>query len=193
MLTPESRTAPRSNIQLSWQVLERTWLLALIAGTLLLALTNLPYAPRTWFDEGSHLHVPKTLIEHGVYADISSEGYRYYGLASGILVFSFVAYLLIVLAAGYALARRLHGRRVALLAVTFLLASRTFSYEGMIEYGRQVAVVGWRGGLYAEAALAHAGERVVVLAELPIERREPGYAQGIEPRRVDRLEVVTEI
>jgi len=51
MLTPESRTAPRSNIQLSWQVLERTWLLALIAGTLLLALTNLPYAPRTWFDE----------------------------------------------------------------------------------------------------------------------------------------------
>src|SRR5215213_7290546 len=159
MLTPKTRTAPRSSMQLSWQVLERAWLLALIAGTLLLALTNLPYAPATWFDEGSHLHVPKTLIQHGVYADISSEGYRYYGPTIGIgptimlpiaLVFKLfgvgleqgrlviVTYLLVALAAGYALAQRLHGRRVALLAVTLLLASRTFSYPGAIEYGRQV-------------------------------------------------------
>src|SRR3954470_24122176 len=84
MLTPETRTASRSSIRLTWQVLERAWLLALIGGTLLLALTNLTYAPITWFDEGSHLHVPKTLIQHGVYADISSEGYRYYGPTIGI-------------------------------------------------------------------------------------------------------------
>ena len=159
MLTPETRTAPRSSIQLSWQVLERVWLLALIAGTIMLALVNLPYAPQTWFDEGSHLHVPKTLIQHGVYADISSEGYRYYGPTIGIgptimlpvaLVFKLfgvgllqgrlviVAYLLIALAASYALARRLHGQTVGLLAVTLLLASRTSNYQGAIEYGRQV-------------------------------------------------------
>ncbi|SRR6266545_2474291 len=159
MLTPETRTTPRSSIQLSWRVLERVWLLALIAGAIVLALVNLPYAPRTWFDEGSHLHVPKTLIQHGVYADISSEGYRYYGPTIGVgptimlpiaLVFKLfgigllqgriviVAYLLTALAAGYTLARRLHGQLVGLLAVTLLLASRTFGYQGAIEYGRQV-------------------------------------------------------
>src|SRR6266540_2453471 len=159
MLTPETRTTPRSSIQLSWRVLERVWLLALIAGAIVLALVNLPYAPRTWFDEGSHLHVPKTLIQHGVYADISSEGYRYYGPTIGVgptimlpiaLVFKLfgigllqgriviVAYLLTALAAGYTLARRLHGQLVGLLAMTLLLASRTFGYQGAIEYGRQV-------------------------------------------------------
>jgi hypothetical protein len=120
---------------------------------------NLPYAPRTWFDEGSHLHVPKTLVQHGVYADISSEGYRYYGPTVGVgptvmlpiaLVFKLfgvgllqgrlviVGYLFVALTAFYALARRLHGPLVGLLALTLLLASRTFSYEGIIEYGRQV-------------------------------------------------------
>src|SRR6266498_3702129 len=142
MLTPETRTTPRSSIQLSWRVLERVWLLALIAGAIVLALVNLPYAPRTWFDEGSHLHVPKTLIQHGVYADISSEGYRYYGPTIGVGLLQgrivIVAYLLTALAAGYTLARRLHGQLVGLLAVTLLLASRTFGYQGAIEYGRQV-------------------------------------------------------
>ena len=37
-----------------------------------------------WFDEGSHLHVPKTLVKYGVYADISSEGFRYYGPTIGV-------------------------------------------------------------------------------------------------------------
>lgn len=59
-----------------------TLLLVVIIG--LLALVNLPYAPRTWFDEGSHLHVPETLIRYGVYADISSEGFRYFGPTIGV-------------------------------------------------------------------------------------------------------------
>jgi 4-amino-4-deoxy-L-arabinose transferase-like glycosyltransferase len=159
MLTPETRTAPRSSIRISWPVVERAWLLTLIAGTIVLALVNLPYAPKTWFDEGSHLHVPKALIQHGVYADISSEGYRYYGPTIGVgptlmlpiaLVFKLfgigliqgrlviVAYLFIALAASYTLARRLHGQLIALLAVTLLLATRTVNYQGTIEYGRQV-------------------------------------------------------
>ena len=37
---------------------------------------NLTRYPAPWFDEGSHLHVPKTLVQHGVYADISSDGFR---------------------------------------------------------------------------------------------------------------------
>lgn len=63
---------------------ERVAALVLIGTIVLLAFVNLPYAPRTWFDEGSHLHVPETLIRHGVYADISSEGFRYFGPTIGV-------------------------------------------------------------------------------------------------------------
>jgi hypothetical protein len=138
---------------------ERLALLGLVLLSLVVGLLNLPYAPRTWFDEGSHLHVPKTLVQHGVYADISSEGYRYYGPTVGVgptvmlpiaALFKMVGvglfqgrivivgYLLLALCAGYLLARRLHGRWIALLVVALLLASRTLRYEGLIEYGRQV-------------------------------------------------------
>jgi 4-amino-4-deoxy-L-arabinose transferase-like glycosyltransferase len=159
MITPNVQTVSLAGVRISRRALERTWLAALVGLVLLLALINLPYAPHTWFDEGSHLHVPKTLVQHGVYADISSEGYRYYGPTIGVgptvmlpiaLVFKLfgvgllqgrlviVAYLLLAIAAFYALARRLHGSLAGLLALTLLLASRTFSYEGLIEYGRQV-------------------------------------------------------
>ncbi|MFQ3632587.1 ArnT family glycosyltransferase [Roseiflexus sp.] len=130
----------------------------------LLVTVNLPYAPRTWFDEGSHLHVPKTLVQHGKYADISATAdggieFRYHGptigigptimlpvaavyhlfgvgLTQGRLVI--VIYFAIALVAGYVLARRLYDRWTALIALAFLLASRTVNYEGLIEYGRQV-------------------------------------------------------
>lgn len=153
------KTQSRSTAWSRQAVLERAWLLALIGGALLLALLNLPYAPRTWFDEGSHLHVPKTLIQYGVYADISSEGFRYYGPTIGVgptvmlpiaLVLQLfgigllqarlviVLYLLLGLVACGMLARKLHGTLVGLLATTLLLASRSITYEGAIEYGRQV-------------------------------------------------------
>ncbi|HWQ12432.1 MAG TPA: glycosyl transferase, partial [Roseiflexaceae bacterium] len=145
-------------------MLLRAWAIMLTLAALALALVNLPYAPRTWFDEGSHLHVPKTLVEHGVYADTSATAggeteYRYHGPTMGVgptvmlpiaLLFRLsepgllpgrlliAAYALLGLAACYALARRMHGPGVALLATTLLLASRTFSYEGYVEYGRQV-------------------------------------------------------
>lgn len=138
---------------------ERAALASLVLLTALLALVNLPYAPRTWFDEGSHLHVPETLLRHGVYADISSEGFRYFGPTIGIgptvmlpVALSFqlggvgltqarlviVAYLAAGLVALYVLARRLHGASAAILALTFVLASRTLRFDGMLEYGRQV-------------------------------------------------------
>ena len=157
MVEPQTATVSK-RVALAWPW-QRVALISLVALTLLLACINLPYAPRTWFDEGSHLHVPKTLVQHGVYADISSEGYRYYGPTVGVgptvmlpiaAVFQLfgvgllqgrlviVAYLLVALAAGYALARRLHGTTVALLALLLLLASRTLNFEGFVEYGRQV-------------------------------------------------------
>jgi 4-amino-4-deoxy-L-arabinose transferase-like glycosyltransferase len=159
MIIPKAQTISLAGVRISRSALERAWLAALVVLALFLALVNLPYAPRTWFDEGSHLHVPKTLVQHGVYADISSEGYRYYGPTIGVgptvmlpiaLAFKLVGvgllqgrlvialYLLTALAAFYALGRRLHGSLVGLLALTLLLASRTFSYEGLVEYGRQV-------------------------------------------------------
>ncbi|MEI7645814.1 MAG: glycosyltransferase family 39 protein [Chloroflexales bacterium] len=145
------------------QPITRRWegvaLAGLITLALLLVLVNLPYAPRTWFDEGSHLHVPKTLIQRGVYADISSEGFRYYGPTVGVgptvmvpiaLVFQLfgvgllqgrlviAAYGLLALAVGFALARKIHGGRVALLSLALLLASRTVGFDGIVEYSRQV-------------------------------------------------------
>src|SRR5437763_535759 len=64
----------------SWPVV----LVASIAVVLFLAFYSLPNYPLTWFDEGSHMHVPKTLILRGVYADYSSDGFRYYGPTVGV-------------------------------------------------------------------------------------------------------------
>ncbi len=141
------------------RISERVVLLVLVSLAALLALINLPYAPPTWFDEGSHLHVPETLVRYGVYADISSEGFRYFGPTIGVGptvmlpvagVFQLagvgllqarlviVAYLALALVALYLLARRLYGWQVAALALLLAMASRTLRLEGMLEYGRQV-------------------------------------------------------
>jgi len=123
---------------------------------LFLATYNLERYPTTWFDEGSHLHVPKALVQFGVYADVSAEGFRYFGPTTGVgptvllpiaAVFSvagvglvqarlvMVAYLLLALI-GVALAtRRLHGGRVALLAVGLLLVTPSVN---LLWVGRQV-------------------------------------------------------
>lgn len=148
--------APTASLARVW---DRVALVAVIVLATWLALVHLPYAPRTWFDEGSHLHVPKTLVQYGVYADISSEGFRYFGPTIGVgptvmlpiaLVYRLVgiglvegrlvivAYMALALLALYLLARRLHGGRIALLTLLLLIASRTIGYEGMVEYGRQV-------------------------------------------------------
>jgi 4-amino-4-deoxy-L-arabinose transferase-like glycosyltransferase len=139
----------------------RAYVALLSLGLLALALLliNLAYAPAPWFDEGSHLHVPQTLVTHGVYADISSEGFRYFGptigvgptvmlpIAVGFKLFGvsilagrlvIVAYALLALAVAALLARRLHGLAAAPLTIALLLASRTLHHPGLVEYGRQV-------------------------------------------------------
>ncbi len=132
--------------------------LSIVALALLgvLVFYNLTAWPVTWFDEGSHLHVPKTLVTEGVYADKSSDGYRYYGPTLGVgptvmlpIAAAFEVagiglqqarlvmgiYLLLALAAFYVLARRLGGLRFALIAVALLVTMRGAS---TLEYGRQV-------------------------------------------------------
>ncbi|MBC7227808.1 MAG: glycosyltransferase family 39 protein [Thermoflexales bacterium] len=127
-----------------------------IAALLFLALYNLTDYPLTWFDEGSHLHVPKTLVRFGVYADYSSEGFRYYGptvgvgptvmlpIAAAFKLFGIgllqarlvmVLYLLAATYAFYRLATVLGGHRLAWVATALLVTSRGVS---LIEYGRQV-------------------------------------------------------
>jgi 4-amino-4-deoxy-L-arabinose transferase-like glycosyltransferase len=121
-----------------------------------LVFHNLTLLPAPWFDEGSHLHVPKTLVKYGVYADISSEGFRYYGPTIGVgptvmlpiaavfklfgigllqarIIMAF--YLLAALYVFYRLAEHLAGRWVAWIAVALVLSSRSVLF---LEYGRQL-------------------------------------------------------
>jgi 4-amino-4-deoxy-L-arabinose transferase-like glycosyltransferase len=133
--------------------------LILIASAALvsfLALYRLGQFPVTWFDEGSHLHVPKALVTYGVYADYSSEGFRYFGATTGVgptvmlpVAAAFrlfgiglvqarlviVAYMLATLAAFFWLAKRVGGMRVAWVATALLVATRG---APIIEYGREV-------------------------------------------------------
>ncbi|NJN93658.1 MAG: hypothetical protein HC875_06000 [Anaerolineales bacterium] len=138
-------------------MLQRSLPLTIAAIVILfLAFFNLTHYPITWFDEGSHLHVPKTLVRYGVYADYSSEGFRHYGPTIGIgptimlpiaAAFQFfgigllqarlvmVLYLLATIYVFYRLAEGLGGTRLAWVATALLVTSRGIS---LIEYGRQV-------------------------------------------------------
>ncbi len=60
------------------------WMILISLLLLFFVFYNLTAYPRPWFDEGSHLHVPKTFVRFGVYADYSSEGFRYYGPTIGV-------------------------------------------------------------------------------------------------------------
>jgi 4-amino-4-deoxy-L-arabinose transferase-like glycosyltransferase len=127
-----------------------------IALVLFLTLYNLTDYPLTWFDEGSHLHVPKTLVRFGVYADYSSEGFRHYGPTIGlgptVMVPIAVAfrlfgigllqarlvmalYLLATVYAFYRLGHTLGGLRFARVATGLLVTSRGVA---LLRYGRQV-------------------------------------------------------
>lgn len=165
-MIPSSKEAVSK--QKDWR--RRGWMLVVGAVVLFLALYRLTDFPLTWFDEGSHLHVPKALVKYGVYADYSSEGFRYYGPTNGLgptvllpvagvfrllgigllqarLVM--VVYLLVGLFLFYRLTVSLEGDGWQSLAFLLLFASRGVS---ILEYGRQVlgevpALVFLLGGL----------------------------------------------
>ncbi|MCR4405879.1 MAG: glycosyltransferase family 39 protein [Anaerolineae bacterium] len=150
-------TAGRANVsKQAGAILRSTITILAVVVVLFLALYNLTDYPVTWFDEGSHLHVPKTLVRFGVYADYSSEGFRYYGPTVGVgptvmlpiaAVFKLfgigllqarlviVLYLLAAIYVFYRLALVLGDHRLAWVATALLITSRGVS---LIEYGRQV-------------------------------------------------------
>lgn len=131
--------------------------LALLVGLILfVSFYNLTEYPTTWFDEGSHLHVPKTLVKFGVYADYSSEGFRYYGPTMGVgptvilpltAVFRLFGigllqarlvmalYLVATLFAFYRLAKLLGSPQMAVVATLLLVVTPGVA---LLEYGRQV-------------------------------------------------------
>ncbi len=136
-------------------VLVACWLVAIV-GFLFLATYNLGGYPVTWFDEGSHLHVPKDLVQFGVYADRSSEGWRYFGPTVGVgptvmlpiaLAFKLagiglvqarlviVAYMLAALILFGFVAKRLYGGLVAVVALLFLASTPSVA---LVDTGRQV-------------------------------------------------------
>lgn len=117
---------------------------------------NLTSFPEPWFDEGSHLHVPKTLIKYGVYADYSSEGFRYYGptigvgptvmlpiaamfklLGIGLLQARIVVglYMIAAVYVFYKLVKDLSNKPLALVATILLVSSRSVLF---LTYGRQI-------------------------------------------------------
>lgn len=106
-----------------------------------LLMYRLDVYPSPWFDEGAYLNAARTFAEDGVYAEKSSEGYRYNGAVVSvgptvILPISFVykifgasvvagrlvivAYGVVTLVALYGLANALVDQRLAL--VTIVLA-----------------------------------------------------------------------
>ncbi|HEX7797494.1 MAG TPA: glycosyltransferase family 39 protein [Vicinamibacterales bacterium] len=126
------------------------------AAVAFLAVYRLADYPTTWFDEGSHLHVPKALLRYGVYADYSSDGFRYFGptlgvgptvmlpIAAAFKLFGvglvqarlvIVAYLLGALFLFYRLARTLESETVAWVALAMLISSRSIA---LLDTGRQV-------------------------------------------------------
>jgi len=134
----------------------RTFLVLGILGIIFLSIFHLSGFPTTWFDEGSHLHVPKTLVLYGVYADLSSEGFRYYGPTVGVgptvflpiaLAFKalgigliqarsvIVLYLLATIYIFYRLGKRLGSAGFAFAATALLVSSRGIN---LLQYGREV-------------------------------------------------------
>ena len=146
-----------TKINIKSLVLRNRILLAVGIGVVIfLAVFHLTGFPLTWFDEGSHLHVPKTLVNFGLYADYSSEGFRYYGptvgvgptvflpIAAAFKLFGegllqarsvIVLYLLATILVFYRLGRKLGGAGLALVATALLVTSRGIS---LLEYGREV-------------------------------------------------------
>jgi 4-amino-4-deoxy-L-arabinose transferase-like glycosyltransferase len=134
------------------------WEIAILAALIVLApflaFHNLDTNPRPWHDEGSYLSLAKTLVQDGVYAVRSSEGYQTFGAAQSVgptvllpVALSFklwgvgllqgrvvaAVFLLLTLGIFFASGHTLFGRRTALFAVILLLASQAV---GFLLYGR---------------------------------------------------------
>jgi 4-amino-4-deoxy-L-arabinose transferase-like glycosyltransferase len=129
-----------------WEKILAFVVLALAAS---LMFYNLDLNPRPWQDEGSAAGIAKSLVQNGVYAIKSSEGYQTFGgvqsvgptvvlpialayrlwgvgLVQGRLVMALFAVITLILL--YACAQTLFNRRVAILAVILVLGAQSVGY-----------------------------------------------------------------
>lgn len=153
----ESLISPQQLSRPGLEVKAFSWLVVVGIGVvLLLALANLTDYPTPWFDEGSHLHVPKTLVRFGVYADYSSEGFRHYGPTIGVgptvmlpLAAAFQLFGIGLLQARLVMVLFLLGTIVLFYRLTYQLGGRWLAWVGtallvvtpgvaLVEFGRQV-------------------------------------------------------
>lgn len=121
-----------AHVESAWATARaRPWVLVLaLAGiglVLFLFLWRLDVYPAPWFDEGAYMNVARTLVEDGVYAERSSDGYRFNGavISTGptvILPMAAVFALLGVSVATGRLVMAVYG--VLTLLMVFLLARR---------------------------------------------------------------------
>lgn len=135
---------------------EKIILLSLILLIPFLAFYNLEFNPRSWHDEGSYLTLAKTLVEEGIYAIKTSDGYQTFGAVQSVgptvilpiaLIFRFFGiglvqariiagiYILFTLIVIYLSAKFLFNPRTGLFAIILVIMSPAVSF---LLFGRQV-------------------------------------------------------
>ena len=135
---------------------EKILALAVFVLAAFLLFYNLDLNPRPWQDEGAVASIAKTLVQDGVYATKTSNGYETYGgvqsvgptvvlpialayrlwgvgLVQGRWVMALYALITLVLL--YQTGRALFNRRVAIIAVILVLGSQAVGY---FIYGRPI-------------------------------------------------------
>ncbi len=126
----------------TWRIL---WIIALAILVLFLAGYNLQRFPPTWFDEGIHLLVAKTLALEGIYRFGPAVGPTVFAPVAmafrviGVTLFSarlvMVGYLLLCMSAFYTLAQSLGDWKVATVATLLFVSSPGVN---LARWGRQV-------------------------------------------------------
>jgi 4-amino-4-deoxy-L-arabinose transferase-like glycosyltransferase len=135
---------------------ERLLAFAILMLAAFLLFYNLDLNPRPWQDEGAVASIAKSLVQDGVYATQSSDGYQTYGgvqsvgptvvlpialayrlwgvgLVQGRWVMALYAFVTLVLL--YHTGRTMFNRRVAIIAVILVLGSQAVGY---FIYGRGI-------------------------------------------------------
>lgn len=130
----------------------------LLVFTLFLCAYNLETYPRTWWDEGKFIQIPKNVVLYGKYATLSSEGFRMFSVyGTGPAVFLpiaavfklfgigllqarwvMVGFTLLATVACYSVARQLYGDCVALVAASLLVLVVYDEFTSLLFLGRQV-------------------------------------------------------
>jgi len=137
---------------------ERILFVLFLGLTLFLCTHNLETYPRTWWDEGKFVQIPKNVSLYGKYATLSSEGFRMFSvygtgpavflpmalafklLGAGLLQarLVMVGFTLLAVVAFYSVARQLYNERVALAAAFLLVLLVYDQFTSLLFLGRQV-------------------------------------------------------